>query len=353
MLSRGLQGLRAASALQKAMRGVTSSTVTPASLLFSSRGFSGPSWLQKASQPEQSEIDEVPNLDTRPQWSLDPRTQATRLGSNWTYDKELFALAHRLGYSLADLPRLQAALTHRSALAIRAKEEGRGELGPDEQNSRLAFLGKVVTQYFVTEHLLATYPNVQGDGLSDMSAFLLNDNALVKCADYVGITELIRAQKRLDDPKKKKITVRALLATVACLQLDQGPAAARKFVHEFIISKMAGVDLHEILKIQHPKFMLQGILASQGLPAPQSMLLRESGRATHFPTFVVGVYSGERLLGEGCGTSLKRAEREACLAALHEHFSKQLASAEFPQRYERERDISFFQLSNEEDEQEN
>ena len=353
MFSRGLQSLRAASALQKALKGVASSTVTPASFLLPSRSFSGPSRLQKASRPEQSEVEEVPNLDTIPQWSTDPRTQTTRLGSNWTYHKELFALAHRLGYSLADLPRLQAALTHRSALSIQVKEEGRGELGPEEQNSRLAFLGKVLTQYLVTEHLLTTYPNMQGDGLSDLSVFLLNDDALVKCADYVGITELIRARKRLDDPRKQKITVRALLATVACLHLDQGPAAARKFVQEFIISKMAGVDLHEILKIQHPRFMLQGILVSQGLPPPQSMLLKESGRATHFPTYVVGVYSGERLLGEGCGTSLRRAEREACLAALHEHFSKQLASATFPQTYERERDISFFQLSNKEDEQEN
>ena len=349
MLSRGLQSLRAAYALQKALRGVSTSTVTPASRLLTSRSFSGPSRVQKASEPEQSEVQEAPNLDTIPQWSTDPRTQTTRLGSNWTYDKELFALAHRLGYSLADLPRLQAALTHRSALAIRAKEEGRGELGPEEQNSRLVHLGKALTQYFVTEHLLTTYPNMQGEGLSDLSAFLLNDDAVVKCADFLGITELIRVQVRLDDPRKKKITARALLAVVACLHLDQGPAAARKFVHEFIISKMAGVDLQKIRKLQHPKFILRDIVTSQGLLPPQSMILKESGRATHFPTFVVGVYSGEKLLGEGCGTSLTRAETEACLAALHEHFSKQLASGAFPETYEREEDISFFQLSNRED----
>ena len=289
-----------------------------------------------------------PNLDAVPSWSVDPRTQHWRPGSNWTYEKELFALARRLGHDLDSLPRLRTALTHRSALSQPAVgEEGEKEPKldvPPEHNSRFSFLGKALLQYFVSEHLLRVYPNMEANGLADIAKFLLNDPALVKCAEHIGITDLIRSQKRLDDPSKHKIIVRALLATVSCLHLDQGPAAARKFVAEFVTSKMAGVDLHEVIKLQHPRYVLRSILASLGMPKAESRLLKETGRATHFPTFVVGVYSGEKLLGEGCGTSLKRAEREALVAALHQHFATQLAAIPVPlEGYEREGDIEFFQ----------
>ena len=293
-----------------------------------------------------SEEEETRNLDTVPSWSVDPRTQKFRPGSNWTYDKELFALAHRIGYDVTDLPKLKTALTHRSVLTQPAKDEGEVESGPKEHNSRLSFLGKTLIQYFVTEHLLAAYPTMDADALADLCKFLLNDEALIKCADHVGITELIQSRKRLGDPTMQKITARAVLATVSCIHLDQGPAAARKFVTEFITSKMAGVDLHEVIKLQHPRLMLKSILSSQGLPKAESRLLKETGRATHFPTFVVGVYSGEKLLGEGCGTSLKRAEREAIVAVLHKYFATQLATETVPlEGYEREGDIDFFHLT--------
>jgi large subunit ribosomal protein L44 len=276
---------------------------------------------------------------------VDPRTQSRRPGSNWTYDRELFALARRLGHDLADLPRLRTALTHRSALSHQTAGGGEATAGATrEHNSRLSFLGKNLVQYFVTEHLLRVYPHMEAEGLGDVCKFLLNDSALAKCADHLGITDLIRSQKRLDDPGQQKVIVRALVATVSCIHLDRGPAAARKFVTEFVTSKMAGVDLHEVIKLQHPRHVLRSILASRDLPGAESRLLKETGRATHFPTFVVGVYSGDRQLGEGCGTSLKRAEREAIVAALHQHFATQLASLSVPEEgYEKEGDIDFFQ----------
>ena len=302
------------------------------------------------SDPRTSAEEDLPNLDKVPSWSVDPRTQQWRAGSNWNYDKELFSLARRLGHDLEGLPSLRTALTHRSALARPPAGED-GQAAPDvpqEHNSRLSFLGHTLVQYFVTEHLLRAYPNMEANGLGDIAKFLLNDPAVAKCADHLGITDLIQSQKRLDDPNKQKVIVRALLATVSCLHLDKGPAAARKFVAEIITSKMAGVDLHEVIKLQHPRYVLRSILVSLGLPRAESRLLKETGRATHFPTFVVGVYSGERQLGEGCGTSLKRAEREAIVAALHRHFATQLAAIPMPlEDYEREGDIDFFQPSSE------
>ena len=344
MLCSGCRGLRSFSTLQRAFRRVLSSLPSPPRS-YARISFPQSALIRQHPRTLQEEAASQGNLDTVPNWSVDPRTQKSRPGSNWTYDKELFALARRIGYDLTDLPKLGTALTHQSALIQLASQEGEeAQLEAlVEHNSRLSFLGKTLVQYFVTEHLLAAYPNMQAMNLADLSVFLSNDEALVKLADHIGITDLIRTQKKLADSRMQKIIVRALLATVSCLHLDQGPAAARKFITEFITSKMAGVDLHEVIKLQHPRYVLRSILASQGLPGPESRLLKETGRATHFPTFVVGVYSGDKLLGEGCGTSLKRAEREAIVGALHKHFATQLASLSLPaEGYEKEGDIDLF-----------
>jgi len=45
---------------------------------------------------------------------------------------------------------------------------------------------------------------------------------------------------------------------------------------------------------------------------PQSRILKETGRFSNSPIFVVGIYSGADKLGEGFGSSLKMAEYRVC-----------------------------------------
>lgn len=50
---------------------------------------------------------------------------------------------------------------------------------------------------------------------------------------------------------------------------------------------------------------------------PFRRLLKETGRLSNSPIFVVGIYSGLDKLGEGFGSSLKMAEYRAAEDALH------------------------------------
>jgi len=50
---------------------------------------------------------------------------------------------------------------------------------------------------------------------------------------------------------------------------------------------------------------------------PISRLLKETGRFSNSPVFVVGIYSGADELGQGFGSSLKMAEFRAAEDALH------------------------------------
>lgn len=47
-------------------------------------------------------------------------------------------------------------------------------------------------------------------------------------------------------------------------------------------------------------------------------MLAESGRKTHAPVYLVGVYSGDLKLAEGASYNIKLAQNEAALAALRQ-----------------------------------
>ncbi len=302
-----------------------------------------PTLFQENLSPPEEATDAEGGRQTPP---IDPRTQEPRRGSNWNYDVELSALSHRLGHDPRELPSLRVALTHRSAISTKKPvEEGTAEQGDFQHNGRLAVLGQYLLGHYVSESLFYRYPNMEGNLLVDLEGFLSSTENLAKQAEHTGVVDLIRTRYKLKDPSKAYVSARAFRAVIGAAYTDVGPQAARKLVHDFVVAQLAGQDMHELIKLRHPKFMLSSILKSQGQPPPTSRLLRESGRLTHFPSFVVGVYSGERLLAEGCGTSLKRAEREAAMTALHSHFQTEVVQAPLPSDSEgfcEERNIDLF-----------
>lgn len=271
---------------------------------------------------------------------IDPRTGEPRKGSNWSYNAELSALAHRLGYSPETLPSLPTALIHRSILSVLPEVSSGGH------NSRLAVIGHAVLLHYTRESLFHTYPNLDGTHLIDLSNFLTSVEALVKLAEHLAIPELMRTLLKIYNPTKTILIERALCAVIGCLYIDQGPQAAKKFVEDMVVSPLKGKDLNELIKLQHPKYMLQMILKESGKPAPVSRLVRESGRGTHLPSYVVAVFSGDNSLGEGTGTSVKRAEQEAINTALLKHFLKEVKAAPAPggdqEGFRPERKINFY-----------
>ena len=256
------------------------------------------------------------------------RAQRRRKGSNWDYGVELSALAARLGHSLATLPSLRGALCLSPSTAFSAKppvEERRSAKARDAE--RMSRLGQVLLHFFVEEHLFHSFPKLEGDHLHDLHCSLTHSSTLARIAGHVGVNDLlITTHEEIRDG----VSSRGFKAVLAAVYLDCGLAGAKRLVHELVLPQLAETDIGQVIKTQHPKFVLRAILLGMGKPPPVSRLVRESGRATHFPSFVVGMFSGQRLLAEGCGTSLKRAEREAANAALQKHFQSELSRAPLP-----------------------
>ena len=66
-----------------------------------------------------------------------------------------------------------------------------------------------------------------------------------------------------------------------------------------------------ILKFRNPGYTLSATLARYKLPPVDIRMLKESGRDTNLPIFIVGAFSGPRKLGEGFGSSIAMAHRRA------------------------------------------
>ena len=248
-------------------------------------------------------------------------------GKNWNYKTELSALAARLGHKIEDVPSLEMAFKEHAQPNTVSKANGKRWTG---EPTRLAVLGRSTMLFYVNEYLYFSYPAMDGSMLMDLSKAITNQAALVKLSKFLGVTELIRTKRNLDDPSLQWIISQSFSALIGAIFKDQGPKSAKKLVHNFIVSQLTDKNLDEVVKLQHPRLMLHSILASLGRPKPISRLLSESGRATHFPSFSVGIYSGNNFLGQGTGTSLKRAEQEAMVTVLRSHFEKELAAASLP-----------------------
>ena len=284
--------------------------------------------LQQQTEPGQASCGEQEYEERG--WELElEKEQRQRKGSNWDYRVELSALSARLGRSLEEFPSLRAALNFRtlSGTGVNvSKEPSRRQSG-----ERLAQLGRSLLDFFVTEYLFFTYPNLQGHQLRDVRASVTDSEVTARIANHVGVTDLLlTTDKELHD----SLPAEGFEAVLGAFYVDHGPAAAKKLVHGFVLPQLAAADFSEFIKLQHPKFMLRAILHGAGKPPPVARLLRESGRLTHFPSFVVGMYSGEQFLAEGCGTSLKRAEREAASAALRKYFQTEVSRAPLPSDHE-------------------
>lgn len=107
------------------------------------------------------------------------------------------------------------------------------------------------------------------------------------------------------------VTLTDALATVpraltALVYHKRSLPLARKFVHSYFLHRE--LDLRPLIKFRDPKMALARTVSKFQRDRPISRLLKETGRLSNSPIFVVGIYSGEDQLGEGFGSSLKMAE---------------------------------------------
>jgi ribonuclease III len=236
-----------------------------------------------------------------------------KFGFDWelvigNLDFMIESLAKKIGVKFEKIELLQQAVTHRSYL-----NENRSYTL--DHNERLEFLGDAVLELVVTEHLYNNYENPEGELTSWRSA-LVNGEMLAKIASEIGIEKYLlmsRGEAKDAGRARQYLLANAMEAIIGAIYLDQGYAAAQKFILKNVASQLKNI-LDQKLYLD-PKSFFQEKAQENNKVTPSYRVTKEWG-PDHDKHFVVGVYLGDELVAEGEGNSKQEAQREAARKGL-------------------------------------
>ncbi len=223
--------------------------------------------------------------------------------------KNIENLENKLGVKFKDINILKNALVHRSYI----NEHKNFSL---DHNERLEFLGDAVLELVVTDHLYKNYTEAEGI-LTNWRSSLVNATQLAQVAESLGIYDFLYLSKGESQDKNKKarnyILANAYEAIVGAIYLDQGYAAADKFIQNNLI-----VHLKKIIADKtyiDAKSMFQEKSQEMVGITPHYKVLTESG-PDHNKKFIIGVYLNKEKVAEGEGYSKQEGQLNAASQAL-------------------------------------
>lgn len=214
----------------------------------------------------------------------------------------------KLGYDFNDIQLLVTALTHRSYLNEHKKSAS-------EHNERLEFLGDAVLELVVTDFLFSNYDEPEGI-LTAWRSALVRTESISAAGVRLGYEKLIRmsrGEKQGSARARASILANAFEATTGAIYLDQGYDAAKKYITDNILSTLPQILEEESWR--DPKSYLQEISQARDGFTPIYRVLGEEG-PDHDKIFKLGVFVGEKMMGEGEGPSKQIAQQEAARAAI-------------------------------------
>ncbi len=222
-------------------------------------------------------------------------------------------LQKAIGYTFRDLSLLETALTHTSY----ANEVYKDGLKSYE---RLEFLGDSILGFTAADYLISTFPEMHEGELTKLRADLVCETSLAQTAAQLGLGRYLRlgrGEEAGGGRTRTSIIADVVEAVIAAIYLDGGLVAARRFIYDHVL-----VDTKARVKLNTDyKTMLQELVQQKKNQALSYELLSESG-PDHDKQFSVRVLLNGETVGEGAGTSKKRAEQAAAREAVERLFAK-------------------------------
>ena len=217
----------------------------------------------------------------------------------------------KLGYDFENIDLLVTALTHRSYLKEHKKSAS-------EHNERLEFLGDAVLELVTTDFLFSNYDKPEGI-LTAWRSALVRTESIGAAGERLGYEKLIRmsrGEKQGSARARQQILANAFEATTGAIYLDKGYEAAKKYITDNILSTLPQILEEESWR--DPKSYLQEISQARDGFTPIYKVLKEDG-PDHDKNFTLGVFVGDKKMGEGEGPSKQTAQQEAAREAIRKY----------------------------------
>ena len=211
-------------------------------------------------------------------------------------------LQRKLGYSFAQAPLLQQALTHRSHST--------------PHNERIEFLGDSILNCCVAHELYQRFADLKEGELSRLRANLVRQETLAELAQELELGTYLRlgeGELKSGGFRRPSILADGLEALFGAVFLDGGFAAAQGVIRALYASLLEHLDPQTLGK--DPKTLLQELLQARKIPLPQYAVVATQG-AAHKQQFQVECQIPQLAIRTtGFGASRRIAEQEAAQLA--------------------------------------
>jgi len=212
-----------------------------------------------------------------------------------------------LGYKFQNITLLQNALTHSSF----ANERWHNSL---LSNERLEFLGDSILGMAVAAYLYHNFPDRPEGDLTRMRADMVCEASLAMIANRLNLGEhllLGHGEERFGGRNRASILADAVESVIAAAYLDGGIEAAKGIIERFVLCNVPATKLQNT----DYKTSLQELVQQKKNQVLCYRLVGESG-PDHDKVFTAQVLLNDNVVGEGTGSSKKRAEQDAARVAL-------------------------------------
>lgn len=212
-----------------------------------------------------------------------------------------------IGYIFKNKSLLETALTHISL----ANETNA------ESNQRLEFLGDSILSFVVAEYLYNKYPKYDEGRLTEIRAAAVCEKSLAEASrkmDVGGAIKFGKSEKACGGKEKVSILADTFETILGAIYLDSDIETARNWIMKHLIEQ---IDSATKLDLRNYKSEIQNYFQKRdkGTEVVGYRLTERKG-PDHCPTFAVeAVYRG-KVIGNGKGGSMKKAEQEAAKQAL-------------------------------------
>jgi len=220
----------------------------------------------------------------------------------------LAELEERMEITFDKMELLELAFVHKSFI-----NENSGVI---ESNERLEFLGDAVLELVVTQYLYNTYPDTNEGVLTNWRSALVKGKNLAHVARGLKLGSHLKLSKGEDSSggrDKDYILANTTEAVIGAIYLDKGYEVAKGFIDRYIIRYLDDI-IAQGLHID-AKSHVQELTQDKIGVTPHYTLIDESG-PDHSKIFLMGIYFGDDLVGQGKGQSKQAAEQEAARDAL-------------------------------------
>lgn len=223
-------------------------------------------------------------------------------------------LQKTIGYTFHDPSLLETALTHTS-YANEVYQDGL------RSYERLEFLGDSILGFTAADYLLSAFPQLHEGDLSKLRADLVCEASLAQTARKLNLGQYLRlgrGEEACGGREKPSIIADVVESVIAAIYLDGGLAAAQRFIYAFVL-----VDTRQRIRLNTDwKTKLQELIQRK---KDQSLVYELTGETgpDHDKTFSVRVLLNGSEVGQGTGTSKKRAEQAAAREAVERLFPQE------------------------------